>query len=88
MKQILAITIAMLNGASMAMAQNTVSVTQPFIITGGIASTRNRNGRKRRGYQSRTRYFARANRAQPGATRYTVGPDRLDSAGAGRRRTL
>ena len=47
MKEFLAITIAMLSGASMAMAQDAVGVTQPFRLANRIAWNRDRRKRRR-----------------------------------------
>src|ERR1700719_1128729 len=81
MKQILAITIAMLNGASMAMAQDATASPSPSAAPTGTPGTATVEEVV---VQSQELDVSReAIVPSLGATRYTVGPDRLDSQAQG-----
>src|ERR1700719_1493744 len=81
MKQILAITIAMLNGASMAMAQDATASPSPSASPTGSAGTATAESVV---VTSQELDISREQIVPSlGATRYNVGPDRLDSQAQG-----
>src|SRR5690349_15866139 len=81
MKQILAITIAMLTGASMAMAQDSTASPSPSASPTGSPGTATAESVV---VTSQELDISREQIVPSlGATRYTVGPDRLDSQAQG-----
>ena len=81
MKQILAITIAMLSGASMAMAQDAAASPSPSASPTGSPGTATAESVV---VTSQELDISREQIVPSlGATRYTVGPDRLDSQAQG-----
>ena len=81
MKQILAITIAMLSGASMAMAQDPAASPSPSASPTGSPGTATAESVV---VTSQELDISREQIVPSlGATRYTVGPDRLDSQAQG-----
>ena len=81
MKQILAITIAMLSGASMAMAQDPTASPSPSASPTGSPGTATAESVV---VTSQELDISREQIVPSlGATRYTVGPDRLDSQAQG-----
>ena len=81
MKQILAITIAMLSGASMAMAQDATASPSPSASPTGSPGTATAESVV---VTSQELDISREQIVPSlGATRYTVGPDRLDSQAQG-----
>src|SRR5436853_6892424 len=83
MKKILAITIAMLGGASMAMAQNAIASPSPSASP--LASPASRTATAESVVVTSEELDISREQIVPslGATRYTVGPDRLDSQAQG-----